>query len=130
MTRPAVALAVSFVDCINRADIDGLIELMSEDHSLEVFDEEPMVGANANRDAWIDYFMSFPDYVIYPRRIAEIDGGAAVLGHTTGSHLGLSDDDEKTLTLIWVAHVEDGAVTRWRLVEDSIQNRRAFGFND
>ena len=130
MNRPAVAVAVSFVDCINRTDIDGLVELMSEDHALEVFDEEPLAGRDANRDAWIDYFMSFPDYVIYPRRIAEIDEGAAVLGHTTGSHLGLPDDEEKNCTLIWIAHVEDGRVTRWRLVEDSIQNRRAFGFND
>lgn len=130
MSRPPVAVAVSFVDCINRTDIDGLIELMSDDHSLEVFDEEPLTGRDANRDGWIDYFMSFPDYVIYPRRIAELDGVVAILGHTTGSHLELPDEEEAKLTLLWLAHIEDGCVTRWRLVEDSIQHRRTFGFND
>jgi hypothetical protein len=44
---------------------------------------------------------------------------AAVLGTTTGSHLQLPDDEERRLTVIWVAEVVGGALSRWRIVADT-----------
>jgi hypothetical protein len=35
---PAVAAVISFIDCINRGDPDGLGMLMTDDHELIVFD--------------------------------------------------------------------------------------------
>jgi ketosteroid isomerase-like protein len=128
--RSAVAVAQRFVDCINQRDLAGLATLMSVDHDLVVFDEEPLVGKGANVEAWRGYFESFPRYVIYPRRIAERNGSVAILGHTTGSHLGMSDEDERDLTLIWVATIEGGAVARWRLIEDNAANRRTWALED
>jgi hypothetical protein len=55
-----VAVAVRFVDHINRRDLDGLRRLLTADHRLEVFDEEPLVGQEANVDAWRGYFEAFP----------------------------------------------------------------------
>jgi hypothetical protein len=72
---PPVAAVIGFIDCINRGDIDGLGELMTDDHEL----------------------------VAEPH-----DGCVAVLGHTTGSHLGLPDHEERALSLIWLAEVKDG----------------------
>jgi len=40
---PAVALTISFMDCISRGDVRGPAELMSPDHRLEVFDEALVV---------------------------------------------------------------------------------------
>jgi hypothetical protein len=51
----------------------------------------------------------------------------AVLGHTTGSHLGLPDEQESKLTVIWVADVRDGKVASWRIIEDTSQRRAASG---
>jgi hypothetical protein len=65
--------------------------------------------------------------VIYPRQIAEHGGTVAILGHTTGSHLGLRDEDERNLTLIWLIDTRDGYVTRWKLIEDNTENRGAWG---
>jgi len=126
---PPVGVAVSFIDCINRGDVDGLGRLMTQDHELVVFDEAPVVGRSANLEAWRGYVEAFPEYVIYPRRIAEHAGFVAVLGHTTGSHLGLSDAEERQLTLIWLAEVLDGAIRSWRLIEDSATNRREHGLD-
>jgi hypothetical protein len=50
-----------------------------------------------------------------------------VLGHTTGSHLGLPDDEESRLLVIWVAEVRDGALSRWRILDDSAAVRHQFG---
>jgi len=122
-----VATAISFVDAINHADADRLRGLMTSEHALQVFDEEPLVGREANVEAWRGYFTSCPRYVIYPGRVAESDGMVAILGHTTGSHLGLPDDEERHLTLIWLVTVRDGAVSRFRLVEDGAERRVALG---
>jgi ketosteroid isomerase-like protein len=127
---PPVAAVVSFIDCINRGDVEGLGRLMTEDHALRVFDEEPLLGRQANVSAWHGYVESFSDYVVYPQRIAEQVGVVAVLGWTTGSHLGLPDEEERRQTLIWVAEVVDGLLRSWTLVEDNVDNRRRYGLGD
>jgi len=50
----------------------------------------------------------------------------AVRGRTTGSHLGLADDQEIEQSLMWLATVVDGAVDRCQLVADDEANRRRF----
>ena len=122
-SRLPADVALAFVDCINRRDVDGLAALMTESHSLVVFNEPPLTGRDANRDAWQGYFTAYPEYLIYPRRIAANGDAVAIMGNTTGSHLGLSDEEELALTLIWVADVEDGKVSAWRLLEDTAENR-------
>jgi ketosteroid isomerase-like protein len=124
---PLIAAVESFIDCINRGDVDGLGQLMSEDHRLVVLDEEPVVGRDHNIDAWRGYFSSFPAYVIHPRALAAGEGRVAVLGTTTGSHLCLADEEEARLTVIWLAGVEDGKVRSWQVIEDTLPARRGLG---
>jgi len=114
---PPVAAVISFIDCINRGDTDGLGLLITDDHEPAVFDEEPLRGKEPNIEAWNGYATAFPDYVIYPRVVAEPgQGQVAVLGHTTGSHLGLSDQEERRLSIIWLAETENGRLRCWRLL--------------
>jgi SnoaL-like domain len=122
-----VRVVLSFIDCINQRDVQGLGRLMTDDHELTVFDEAALIGREANLAAWRGYVESYPAYVISPHRLAERAGVVAVLGHTTGSHLGLPDDQEIQLTLLWVAEVVDGALHSWRLLEDTPDNRQRFG---
>jgi ketosteroid isomerase-like protein len=122
-------VAISFIDCVNRTDLDGLAALMTADHALQVFEEAPLVGRDANVEAWRGYFDAFPEYVIHPRRIATDGDVVAVQGHTTGSHLGLADEEESRQSLIWLATVVDGAVRRWQLVADTAAHRDRYGLN-
>ena len=126
-SAPPVSVATSFIECVNRQDLHGLGRLLAEDHELRVFDEPPVVGRRANLEAWRGYFASFSGYTIYPRAVAERDGTVAVLGHTTGSHLGLPDDEERRQTLIWLAVASRGELRSWSLIEDSRPNRREHG---
>lgn len=129
MTRRTRSLApvptvISFIDCINRGDLDGLARLMAQDHSLRVLDENPLVGKSANIEAWRGYFDAFPNYVIYPHVIVEQSfPSVAVLGHTTGSHLALPDDVEAKITVIWAANVVGGFLRTWAVVEDTPEAR-------
>ena len=124
---PPRAAVLSFIDCINRGDLDGLAELMTDDHTLVVLDETPLIGRIENEDAWRGYFTSYPDNVIYPRHVTARDISVAVLGTTTGSHLGLPDDEEMKLNVIWLAEVVDGRLSRWRIAEDTPDLRAQTG---
>ena len=129
MAQVPIATVISFIDRINRRDLRGLARLMADDHRLEIFDGSPVVGRNANVKAWAGYFRGFPHYVIHPRRLAERGSHVAILGHTTGSHLGLPDEEESKETLIWVADVAEGRLRVWRLTGDTPDHRRIYGLD-
>jgi len=124
-----IPVALAFIDCINRCDLDGLTALMSEEHRLEVFDEVPVIGRASNAAAWRGYMTAFPDYRIHVHQLESTGEAVAVLGHTTGSHLRLPDEEERKLLVIWLVHVKNEAVERWRLLEDTPANRKLVGLN-
>ncbi len=64
-----VEVTREFIACINAGDVDGLGRLITVDHQLIVFDEAPVVGRDANIEAWHGYASSWPEYLIYPHEI-------------------------------------------------------------
>jgi len=126
---PPVAAVIGFVDAINRGDVDRLVSLMSPDHRLQVLQESPVAGREANREAWDGYATAFPDYVIYPDRIVHRGDDVLVLGSTTGSHLGLPDEQERQLKLIWRATVRDGLLVLWQIMADTPGQRSSLGLD-
>jgi hypothetical protein len=126
---PPWALAIAFVDAVNTNNLDRLESLMHADHNLKLFDEEPVAGIASNVEAWRGYCGSWPGYIIYPRRMAEVADAVAILGHTTGSHLGLPDAEEARLTLIWLCRCKDGRVLSWELLEDTPDNRKRWSLD-
>ncbi len=126
---PPVAAVIGFIDRINRGDITGLGRLMTEDHELRVFDELPLTGRTPNISGWQGYADAYPDYVIHPHQITDHNTRVAVLGHTSGSHLGLPDAEERAHTLIWLAEVTHGALRLWQLVPDTPANRETYGLS-
>jgi ketosteroid isomerase-like protein len=124
-------VALGFIDAVNRGDLDRLAELMTDDHTLVVLDEAPLVGKAANLDAWRGYVTSFPDYVIRPGTIHASGGTVVVDGTTTGSHLGLPDDQEMQLDVTWIAEAVDGKLSRWQVATAvPAAAQRRFGWSD
>jgi ketosteroid isomerase-like protein len=122
-----VAAAIGFVDRINQGDLEGLVALMADDHVLKVLDEPAVVGREGNRVAWRGYMASFPRYTICPERLAADGDRVAILGATIGSHLGLPDEEERKLRVIWTATLEDGQLRSWSVVADSPEARATLG---
>jgi ketosteroid isomerase-like protein len=126
---PPLPAVLSFIDAINAGDLERLGRLMTEDHRLLIMEEPPVEGRAANLRAWRGYMTSFPHYLIRPVRLAEDGERVAVLGSTTGSHLGIPDEEEIAQLLIWVAKVERGKLASWMLLEDSPAQREALGLD-
>jgi ketosteroid isomerase-like protein len=124
---PPTAAVVSFIDAINRGDVERLAQLMTDDHRLQVMEEVPLDGKAANVEAWRGYADAFPRYVIYPEQIVGRGGRVAVVGRTTGSHLLLTDSEELRLTVIWRAEVSHGLLSLWQVIEDTPASRLAHG---
>jgi ketosteroid isomerase-like protein len=124
---PHAIVVIDFMDTINHADVERLLSLMTDGHVMRILDEPPMSGRDALRSAWRGYFEAFPRYRVYVDRIAVEGDRVAVLGHTTGSHLGLPDEEESQLPLIWTADVRDERLESWNILEDSVELRRALG---
>jgi hypothetical protein len=125
-----VVVTVSFIDAINHGDMDRLTALLHDEHELLVFDEAPVVGKEPVQKAWQGYLDTYRRYVICPQRIAEREDWVAVLGYTTGSHLGLPDVQERAITLIWLATVRDERLVGWQLLPDTAANRRSLRLDD
>jgi ketosteroid isomerase-like protein len=127
---PPVAVVIGFIDAINRGDVDRLAALMSPGHRLQVLQELPVTGREANRDAWNGYVTAFPDYVIYPDYLVDRGDDVLVLGSTTGSHLGLPDQEERRLKVIWRAIARDGLLLLWQIIEDTPRQRALLGLTE
>ena len=89
-----------------------------------------MTGREANREAWNGYVTAFPDYVIYPDRVVHRGDDVLVLGSTTGSHLGLPDEEERQLGVIWRARVRGGLLALWQIIEDTPGQRAFLGLTE
>jgi ketosteroid isomerase-like protein len=122
-----IPAAVGFIDAINTADRAAFERLVGDGYYLKVFDEPVEEGRERGIEGMLGYCQSFPRYLIHPTRLAVKGDVVAVLGFTTGSHLGLPDEEESKLTLIWLASVRDGRVVSWTLIEDTGANRREWG---
>lgn len=52
-----------------------------------------------------------------------------MLCRTTGSHLGMPDEEELRLPFVILATARDGLLTGWTLIEDNPTNRSAHGLD-
>jgi ketosteroid isomerase-like protein len=126
---PNAIAVIDFIDTINHRDVDRLVSLMTDDHVMRILDEAPVSGKQALREAWRGYFEAFPRYRVYVDRIAVAGDRVAVLGHTTGSHLGLPDREESALPVVWTADVRGERLASWNILEDSTERRRELGLS-
>jgi len=124
----AIDAALKFVECINRADLDGLIALMTHDHVFIDLVGEEHAGRETMKDAWGEYFSTCPEYMIHLSAVYSQPGRVLLVGRTTGSHLKQPRAVEfNSGTLIWVAEIEAGRLSLWRLLHDTAEARAALG---
>lgn len=106
-----------FNDSINLRDIDGLADLMSDDHTFIDSEGGVVSGKHACLQAWQGFFDSFPDYRNVFASVAATDDLVTIVGHSMCSEPSLAGP------AIWTALIRNEKVTQWRVYTDSPENR-------
>jgi uncharacterized protein (TIGR02246 family) len=106
-------VVLAFVERINARDADGLAELMTEGFTFVDYAGGVEVGRDVMREGFAEYFRCFPEYKIHVDKVLRSGNDVAIVGTTTGSHVG--PEAEADETVLWVAEVEGARVASWRI---------------
>jgi len=107
-----ILTALRFNERINQRDLEGLAELMTDDHTLVVIANnkgETTKGKNVVKEGWREFFKEYPDY----RNIftcVTVQGNVVVMvGYSTCSFKSLDGPN------IWTAKIRGGRISEWRV---------------
>lgn len=111
-------LVLAFVDSINRRDLDGLGELMADDHRFIDAHGNEVVGRDKMIAGWRGYFGMFPDYSIEVKEVFENGESFAMFGVAGGSFQGRPEASWR-LPAALKAIVREGRVALWQVFADT-----------
>jgi len=117
------SVIMDYIDAINKADIDRILNLMTEDHILIDSQDNKMTGKDNLRQTWIGYFGLFPDYKIEVNEMIEKDTLFCVLGYASGTYQNMKNKDNNNYWKIPVALtaiVKDNHIKQWQIYADNI----------
>ena len=116
-TSNSEKIALEFVECINNQDLEGLVSLMTEDHTFIGHEEgDVAVGLERMREGFRGYFSEYPEYKIHVSKVTRSGNDIAIIGSTTGSHI--PPEIEAKETVIWIAKIKGDLVSEWRIFTD------------
>jgi hypothetical protein len=127
---------LAFIDRINAHDVEGLAELMSDNHTFIDAHGNQVSGKEKMIAGWRGYFEWFPDYyievneVFEERDALESDEASGVVearehGETfalfgfAGASFKGKQSECWRLPAAWQASVKDGRVTLWQVFADT-----------
>jgi ketosteroid isomerase-like protein len=112
-----IALVQAFNACIGKHDLDGLAKLITDDHVFIDSAHNVVSGRENVLRAWEGFLILFPDYKNVFETIRAEDDHIVILGHSTCSEAALDGP------AIWTAKIADGAISEWRVYEDTDETR-------
>ena len=114
-------LVYSFIDAINKHNVDKICLLMTDDHTFIDSHGNETVGKEKMRAGWIGYFQIFPDYKIEVTKIF-VDGDTiAAFGFAGGTFHGLTNRKENIwrLPASWKGIVKNEKIQLWQVYCDA-----------
>ena len=116
-------IILDYIDAINKADVDRILSLMSDDHILIDSQDHQMTGKDNLRQAWIGYFGMFPDYKIEVNEMIEKDSLICILGYASGTYKNLKNKGNSNFWKIPVALtaiIKDNHIRQWQIYADNL----------
>ena len=114
-----VEVATNFNSRINARDLDGLVRLMTDDHTFVDTEGATVIGRAACREAWQGFFEAYPDY---RNLVATIGANGNLVTMVGRSECSQAELDGPAL---WSAHIRGDQVAEWRVHHDTAENRAA-----
>jgi SnoaL-like polyketide cyclase. len=104
-------IAMQFHDCINNRNVEGLLELMTDDHVFIDMANTRIEGkSEVISMAWIPFFNIFPDYRNVIENVSVKNQTVIMRGYSV-----CSDERLNKLHAVWVAEVVDNKVNVWHI---------------
>jgi len=119
--------ALRFVEAINRHDVDGLLDLMTDSHRFVDSVGRCIAGKPDLRESWKGYFALFPDYRITLVHMADAGDVVGLFGFASGTYAvngELQSENRWEIPAAWLATVEEGQVVSWQVYADNDPVRR------
>ena len=114
-------IALKFNEKINQRDLEGLVELMTDDHTFIDILGKITTGKDVMKDGWREFFKKYPDYRNIFTSVTIRNDVVVMVGYSTCSYKPLDGP------ALWTAKVHGGRVSEWRVYEDTPLNRRKLG---
>ena len=118
-TRDPKLTALLFNECINSEDLDGMVSLMTDNHSLICYDEVGSINKKTSREAWARFFSDVTNYKNHFSRIESRDNFVIMLGKATCSNV-----ESLNKSVLWSATIENDKLSEWQVYNDTIENRK------
>ena len=122
MENRAVAVALEFVNRINRHDVGGLAAIMSEDHRFIDSLGQAVDGRERMEKGWLTYFGWFPDYRIKVDEILSNGNVVALFGTAEGTcavNGKLVAENHWKIPAAWKAVIRGEQVSEWSVYADN-----------
>jgi ketosteroid isomerase-like protein len=101
--------ALRFNDRINQQDLEGLVELMTDDHTFIDAKGGVSKGKTAMKEGWKEFFKRYPDYRNNFTNVTVQDNIVVMVGNSTCSFKPLDGPN------IWTARIRGARVSEWRV---------------
>lgn len=112
---------ITFMEKINEHDVNGIADLLSDDHRFTDSMGIVVKGKKEMKHAWKVYFEWFPDYEITIKNTLLTDDSVGIFGTAKGTF----DSDEPIasdkfeIPAAWRAKVKDNLITEWQVFADN-----------
>jgi len=133
MTTNPLDIVLAFVEKINQHDVEGLCELMTDDHRFVDSLGSSIQGREEMRKAWIGYYYLIPDYEIIYSEIFQRENSVALFGIACGTYVvngKLLKENRWEIPAAWRAVVRDDRIAEWQVYADNEPVRKIMTAHD
>jgi len=114
-------VVLEFIRAINAADVEKMCSLMTEHHVFTDSQNNKVIGRDAMKQAWIEYYKLFPDYHIEVNDVLEKHDIIVVTGYAGATYKNLRHEDKDNSWIVpacFKAIVADGKIELWQVFAD------------
>jgi ketosteroid isomerase-like protein len=104
-----MSIALKFNEKINQQDLEGLAELMTDDHTFIDNSGEITRGKDVMKEGWREFFEKYPDYRNIFTCVTTQNNVVVMVGYSTCSYKPLKGPS------VWTAKVRKGRISEWRV---------------
>jgi uncharacterized protein (TIGR02246 family) len=123
--------AISFVEKINEHDVNGIAELMTDDHTFIDSMGIVMKGKKKMKTAWEGYLSWIPDYEITVVNTLLTGDSVGLFGTAKGMFAfdEKSESNKFEIPAAWRAKVKDKLISEWQVFADNESVRNIINEN-